>query len=114
MNKIAEVNAKIDELRNKINVLKQTQENIEASDIFSEDQFEEEVIREIYRHDGINYNMRENDECMFNEAYNDYLDMLISEGFIEDTEEYKELQEEIETLEDKILDLEDELLDLEE
>lgn len=113
MKKIAEVNAKIDELRNKIKGLKQDQENIELSDIFSEDRFEKEVIREIYEYENIKYHMRKIDETMFNEEYNNYLDGLISDGFIENTDEYKEIQEEIESLEDEILDLEDEIEALE-
>lgn len=99
---------KIDKLRNKINVLKQTQDNLELSDIFTEDQFEEEVIHEMYAYEDTNYHMRKIDEIMFNEAYSDYLDMLITDGFLENTEEYKDIQEEIEALEDEIIDLEEE------
>lgn len=114
-NKLAELQAKKNEL---VKAIKDKQKEIDCFDVseyYDEDMFIEEMREEYgtvnimgYEYNAIDA-LYELDSIAFREMYNDYTDSLDKGDF----EEYRELEEQLEELENELLEIEDEIEQLE-
>ena len=89
-----------------IEKLKKEQECLQVTDYISEDDFEL-VLQDMYEWEQTYYHMRTVDPIMFREEYLNYCDSLGKDGWLEETDDYKELQHQIEELNDLLADIED-------
>ena len=110
-NKLAEFQAKRDEL---VKAIKDKQKSMDCFDVsyyYNEERFIDEMHEEFGYIDimGIQYSavhtLRKIDYIAFREMYNNHIDTLDKNDF----EEYQELEEELLELEEELLELEDQI-----
>jgi hypothetical protein len=96
----------INRIKELIKQIEKKRDSLEVTDYFSEDDFEE-VLRDMYEYEHIHHHMRKIDPIMFREEYLNYCDSLEQDGWLTDTDDYKELTRNIEDLEDLLSDIGD-------